>query len=285
MIKFLGTSVRPLTPELAKEFATMDSFAGERSLKKRRLNFLKGKLDNGLFYSPKWAVARLNGKRFRVNGQHSSLMLAESNGSFPHGMEVTIDEFELDDDHDLAKLFSQFDAPTSSRNAIDIAGAHGRIHSSLAEFTAAALRVCTAGIAYAMSHHKETPVSVKEPDEQAALIHENLDFVAFAKPFVNKIEFKRQPVMAAMFITFRKSPEDAKRFWDYVDSESHPDNTNPTRVFAKFIRTEALKSKRNLVSLEGRAFFVKSIHAWNAFRKGNRTDMKYFPDSDLPDVL
>lgn len=90
MIKPEGSETRLLTPELATEFATMKGTIGERPIRQARIDMLKNKLADGLFFSPRWAVARIGNETVRVNGQHSSTMLAEANGSFPHGMSVII---------------------------------------------------------------------------------------------------------------------------------------------------------------------------------------------------
>ena len=122
-----------LTKELALEFSQMPASLTERDLKAKRLAYLKDSVLGGTAISFNWARAKVsaNGIVYRVNGHHSSKMLAGLNGAFPEGLKVHIDTFEIDDLADLGLLFRQFDNRLSSRTIDDISGAYQGLEEDL----------------------------------------------------------------------------------------------------------------------------------------------------------
>jgi hypothetical protein len=285
MFKQIGTKVLPLTPDIAESFSNMTAWRGERPLRESNLRNLTRRLEDGQFHSPKWSVAWLNGVQYRVDGQHSSRVLASANGHFPAGLNAVIDEYTCDDDSDLADLFMQFDNPTSSRSVSDVSNAHARIHPELDGVSGNAVRDCNAGIAFALSNDGEHAVKLGT-EMRAKLVHDNIPFTVWASHFVGERSLRRVPVVAAMYKTWSKCHHEADRFWNLVKDESHPDPLNPSRVLAKFIRTRTNHSaEKSGGQFTSHAFFVKSIHAWNAWRRKQKTDLKYYPKTALPEAV
>ena len=93
--KLLKSEVKPLTRELAAQFREMDPSPTERDLNPQRLKHLREKADAGLLVNFHWARARMGGKWLRMNGQHSSNVLCDLNGSFPDGLYAHLDDYEV----------------------------------------------------------------------------------------------------------------------------------------------------------------------------------------------
>lgn len=280
MFRELPPKTIPLTRELAEDVATMRGTPGERALDKGRLAYLKNRYDDGAFHTPEWAVASLNGVRYRVNGQHSSNMLVALNGEFPKGMSVSFKEFSCDSVQDLADLFSQFDAARSARNFGDIIGAHASIHPELHSIKKTYIQKAVSGIVFAMGLSKKVTT-----DERAALVHSHQPFLIWSAEFVRSRHLDRSPVGAAMFKTWSKSPTGATEFWTLVRDETHPDVNHPTRVLASFLRDAVVRDSQ----VRGRkwtpqAHGTKCIHAWNAYRTGTRTLLKCYDTEGWPEV-
>lgn len=289
MHKHVNTKVVPLTHEFAKHFSRLPNVKGDRDREKpagrARIGWLYRLLCDGKFHTPKWATAECSGMKYRVNGGHSSLMLAElSNGGFPTGMNAVVDEFVCDTRDDLADLFDQFDNRASLRTSSDKVNAHKGVHDALDSVSATDTKNCINGVALYMSGFEKG--NKLDEDERIGLIHTHGGFVLWASPFVRVRALRRVGVVAAMYATYQVDPVEAEKFWRLVKEENHPDNKNPTRKLAVYLResiarpqfaTAATKWKR-----EPRAFFVKSIHAWNAWRDDRTTDLKYHPNAPLP---
>lgn len=275
--KYLDLKVVPLTHELAVEFATMDASIGERPIRKLRYEFLKSRVESNQFYPPRWAVAWIGGRKVRVNGQHSSKVLADANGHFPKNLKVIIDEFQCDDTDDLSELFSQFDNKVSSRSNTDIVGAHSKTVKSIADIKTSYISRMLDG----MSYHLTGGFAESRPtiEERARLVH---TYDSYIKNFWDFTKARwvggRVGIHGAMFATYSASNSEAFTFWNLVMSESHPDADHPSRTLAKWLQ-ESHHKKENWTA---RAVYSKCVHAWNAFRGGTTTHLRYYENAPLP---
>jgi len=289
MIKYMGSKHVELTKQLAKDVSEMPKFIGERPLLKQHVDFLESKLVSGTFHSPQWAIAkRADGTTYRVNGQHSSTMLANANGHFPNGLNVTLLEYLIDDEVDLANLFSEFDHPKQVRSRRDTYNAHAKTQAEVANICTKSLGQILGGIAYA----KEVTGSGitkrnNDAEYRAKMVHdpEIREFMNWANIVIdqNNSKMLKVPVIAAAYLTYQSNKTQADQFWRYVRDDSHPNNQNPTRTLSEFLKplsTRAMAGKK----WDQRAVFVKCIHAWNAYMTGKTTLLSYHPDAQIPPI-
>lgn len=280
MIRQLGTKVVPLTRQLARDFVGMQASHVERPLRQKRLDFLRRELEAGNFHAPKWAVAHV-GSPFpvavRVNGQHSSMVLAEANGHFPEGLSVVIDEFACDNNGDVAELFTRFDAPESMRSTREQFGALARGTGLLMQgLSEKNHEFITSAVLVAKGDFKA--VRKFTPHERAAVLNAERDFIAFAAPFATgrtTKPTKRLSVLAAVYLTWLRAPKDAQTFWSDVLSEADPDPNSPSRALARMLR----KSTERTASADECA---RCIHAWNAFREGRKLLKLISKNGEIP---
>ena len=90
--RLINSEVKPLTKEFAEYFRGLEASPTERELNPSRLAHLRQKADAGQLITFGWSTAKFGGKTVRMNGQHSSNMLCELNGTFPSGLKVHLDE-------------------------------------------------------------------------------------------------------------------------------------------------------------------------------------------------
>lgn len=274
-----STSTIALTRAVAEEFATASSWAGERALSQSRVRYLRQELVAGRFRSPEWALAWLNGKWYRVNGQHSSMMLASLNGEFPKDMKVTIKEFMCDTEDDLVRLFGTFDVRESARSGADYVGVAMAVSSQLepARLDRLAVYKLASGM---MVHEGEGVVRRKASSrERAQMVHRDPAYLVAATPYAKKRLFS-VGASAALYATWLVRTNAWSDFWDKTFNETAPDPNAPTRVLARFLRGENRgNSKANV-----RAIYVKCIHAWNAWRTGTTTNLAYHSSLAVPRV-
>lgn len=279
MIRQSAVKIVNVTRDLAEELATMPSWKGERPLQPQRVDMLSGKIADGLFHSPTWALARLGGRVYRVNGQHSSHALAAS-PCIPTGLEATILEFEVDSERDLADLFGQFDNPQSARRMKEIIHAHAATEDDLCDCSLRALQIILSGIAQANGQMGNVCGG-----DRAALMHSHGMFIQFARRFAGRKHIMYSAVIAAMYLTWKRDEPGAERFWNLVATEEHPDSSNATRVLARFITGEvAGRIRRGGMRWDRRAVMVKCLHAWNAYWRGHSTSLKYVADAPIPSI-
>jgi hypothetical protein len=289
MFNQTGTDVVPLTREFAVMFSRLPSLHGDRNRDsitgKARIAWLARLLDDGLFYSPSWATAEVDGVTYRVNGGHSSQMLASRESDFPPGMTCIIQRFHCDDEADLANLFDQFDQRRSLRSISDKIKAHCGAASDLKDIPVSRVRYICAGIAYYMMNDgKESRL---EEEERVRLIHEHEDYILFAHGFAVSRTMVNAGVQAAIYATWLRCSTSASDFWHLVQSENAPQARHSSRVLANFLRDGIGKKKPGTGSSKWttRAFFCKSVYAWNAYRTGLLINkLRYFANVPWPVV-
>ena len=237
MYKLLKTEIVQLTPEYVSYFSSLPTKKGDRDRHskkgKRRVARLRSKWDDGIFHTPKWALAILNGKTYRVNGGHSSLMLVGLNGEFRGGLKAVVDTFECDDHADIAELFHQFDPKDGVRSKDEVTNATKAIYSQLNNITTSSVLKATEGVA---RHRHYILGQYLTYDDKLRLVHECVDFILFAREFVTIPFMYKIGARVALFETYRKSPSLALKFWTEVKDESNSKPGTGARKLTTFLR-------------------------------------------------
>jgi hypothetical protein len=148
LFKLINSETKSLTPELAQRFKAMLPSPTERMFDPARAKMLREKAEAGQLVTFNWATAKVGDKEYRVNGQHSSAVLAELNGEFPQGLKVHMDTYQVDNNEGLAVLFRQFDARKSGRTPMDVSGAYQGLYTDLAGVARGAAKLAVEGVAW-----------------------------------------------------------------------------------------------------------------------------------------
>lgn len=290
--KYLGTLKRPLTRDIAEEFATMPCSKNDRVLRPSRLAMLSRKLETGDFFAPKWAVAYLNGKKHRVNGQHSSTALTQCNGHFPSGMDVLIDEFHCDSEDDLADLFEQFDNPASSRTSAEVVSGRIRLrdwascYQEIHVRTAVSAAMLVRGLSNSIGNMRlNNPRFQDYTKAFAEILDADREWVEWYATAKKTTSMKMRCIAAAMYSTFRADRDDCENFWLEVADGTNPDPANPSRVLQQFLLRVEPKVSPERRQFGERGLYSKCIHGWNAWRRGERTNLKYSEASPIPQAI
>jgi hypothetical protein len=267
--KLVDSQTVDLTPDLAITFSTMPASVSERDLKPKRLDYLKDRLLSGHAISFNWARAKVvdTGEVFRVNGHHSSNMLAGLNGAFPAGLKVHIDDYEVEHKEALALLFRQFDSRVSARTIDDISGVYQGLQAGLAGVTKNVARKAIEGIAW----YKDKIVGFDPPkgdDRYNFFFDQGLHpFILLAGQVcsIKTPEFTL-PVMGAMFGTWEREPTWAETFWNDV-AKAGGDNaaTHPSTVLDAWL-VAATKEKDD--KPRAQEIYRACVLAWNTNRHG-----------------
>lgn len=291
-----------VTKKLAGEFASMDAPPHDRDLSERRLGVYRKVLADGGFRPVTWAkvFCKETGQFYRVNGKHTSTLFAASDLGVTQDVFAVVEEYECDTLEDVAKLYGTFDSATMTRNQSDINRAFAASIPELKDFDTRVLNLIVGALVYA-----EFPTTsggsadgfVKAPKtaaERAEYLFDNVEVCCWVKDILpnrnTQHQLHRVPVVAAMILTYRKAKKDAEVFWTAVRDETGEKPDLPDRKLAKFLNTMTSDSGAHHSNIPKRfritprEFFVKSIKAWNAWRKKEPTDLKYFADAKLPVV-
>jgi hypothetical protein len=282
---------------LVKEFVEMEPASGDRPLSERRLQVYRRILNAGEFRTVIWASAHCKETAgvYRVNGKHTNVLLA---GLKPlPDFHVTIERYDCDSLQDVANLYNTFDSNLASRSASDI---NWSFASTIKELEGCPGRVVDLTVRAASFHEWGDEGMKRVPPAERA--EQLIDRYNFALWMWKTMGFRSQqggkahahvlrgPVVTAMFATHIRSPRVATDFWKQVVEESAPDNQDPTRVLSRYLVRAVLAGSTSRGRGAGkkmadfREIYVKCVHAWNAWRKGEKTALNYHANADLPDV-
>lgn len=275
---------RKLTPTLINEFVTMEAAPQDRIISPRRIQVLKAACERNEFRTCQWAsvFCKQTGKIYRVNGKHTSNLFSQMNGERPKDIEVVIERYECDTLADVARLYSTFDTRESNRSTADINRAYAASVKELADVAAFAVNICVTGIEYSVSGESSSRNLAADRAEQAM---KETAFIVWADTVLTLKHLKRSAVVAAMFLTWKKSQKDSNEFWLMVRDGTGSTPSCPTRKLEKFLLTNMVKGSQKDKSVTTREMHVKCLHAWNAWRKGATTDLRYVPANDNPTVI
>lgn len=277
--KLMKSETVPLTDDLLKEFSELPGGPTERIFKEARVAHLKDKVMSGAAIPFIWAIAELDGEKFRVNGQHSSTMLKNLDGERPKGLMVHLDHYEVDDRYGLVRLFRQFDDRKSQRDPSDVAGAYQMMEDALEKLDRKISKLAVEGIAW--FDWNVNAVKTLVGDDRYSLFHEPaihpfLVWVGTIYDLKTK-ELEQTAVVAAMWATWQKSTDAAKEFWKIVAHGGDLGNEDhPTTMLDDWLK--AAKAKNAKAPKPGE-FYNGCVHAWNAYRKGEKSLTKIKSDT------
>lgn len=287
--RYIKTDLVQLTPELAETFDAMGRERGERPFNPQRFSFLQSKLDCGKFYPPRWRTCYVRDTQqiVRIDGQHSSRMLASSNGSFPIGMVAIIDRFECDTIEDLEDLFCEFDSRKSARTTRDMISCAKSLYELLDNVDDAATRKVLDGLAYkrAIEEDDANPSARNiGPEERAKMIHHYSEFILWCDEFARDRTLRWDCVIAAVYATWLVDKTASLLFWREVRDESG-EHGSVSRALQKLLRdVESVSNDRKArgTSCNRRELYAKCIHGWNAWRGGRSTRFRYTAGAATP---
>lgn len=275
---------------LVQEFCDMKAWDGDRIFKPHLGTRIATAIEQNTFRVADFAAVtcKEDGQRYRVNGKHTGHVLASMNGTFPKDLLALVEDYECDNRIDVADLYSTFDHPAHNRSNMDIYEAFAAANPNLQNINRTMLSVAVAGMAFAIW---EEAIYIHRREERANLLLGQPEFVKFVNDILKGSREKvghvrRSPVVAAMFQTWQKSRKASAEFWSLVRDGSGPENSTADRkLHTHLLKTSvgrgrgADKSKKQE---DHRAMYVRCLQAWNAWRKGEDTDLRYHANAPTP---
>lgn len=288
MWTLVETKMKILTTALAKEFSSMTPAPHDRPLSERRINVYRKLVEAGQFRPCTWACATCleTGEKFRVNGKHTSSMFSQM--EIIPDITIIIEKYECEKIEDVARLYATFDSQLQSRNTADINRSFAATVPELAVLRAKVINICASGMSFFKwrTQYGQIPAA-----ERAELLLEYIQFVLWVGGLLVEEKtcrhIQRGPVVAAMFATWQKSQKDADLFWIAVRDETGERPDCVDRKLAKYLSTINVASGNGGLAPNSRKaqpaeFYAKSIHAWNAWRNGTKSDLKFYATATVP---
>lgn len=262
----VSSSVVNCTNKLVQEFLKLKRVPNERGLKKSRIEILKKRIESGDFAEiPQWVRCTVNGKVYRVNGQHTSAVFNEI--GIPPGQKVLLVDYTASDLKQLSRLWGNHDNSSVMRTIGEKIFAAAGAHRSLTSVPQCILTSVISGIRYSESVDK---VALSMPIDY---VGKNTEFITFYNENFPMLQtskqFRLRSVVASIFDTWSVNRTAAKKFWTLVKDESDVAGS-PTRFLADFLKTKADHHNK-----EKTVYYCFSC--WNSFRENAKKmrDLKW----------
>jgi hypothetical protein len=279
---------------LVTEFVNMEPAPYDRPLSERRMAVYERILKAGEFRTVTWAsvVCKETNNTYRVNGKHTATMLSKMD-PLPE-FHVTVERYQADTLQDVTNLYNTFDSTLASRTTNDINLAFARTIRDLDNVPVRLINLTVSAASYLKWGEGQKKIP---PAERAEELMDAYPFTKWLYEIVptggasQNGHLCRAPVVTAMKATYDRMPVKAKEFWTLVKDESAPDRDDPTRVLTRYLLRAALagggpasNAAHGKKLVDFREMYVKCLHAWNAWRKGETTSLNYYAKADIPSV-
>ena len=278
------------TRESAEQFRLMDP-PHDRALSERRLQIYERMMKAGEFRPITWAKCFCleTNQEYRVNGQHTATLLSKLDPT--PDVYVTVETYEADTLEDVSKLWSTFDSRIGVRTTSDINGGFAAAIPELREYSGRFINLIVTALSYHKWHDGYTQVPAAE---RAELLFDSADFALWVEQLLGSGDTKqfrhlhRGPVVAAMYATWLKSKKAATEFWQAVRDDIGRSPSLPDRRLSRWLLSmnvqhgQGARTARASRMARQREFYVRCIHAWNAWRKNVTSDLKYYPQAKIP---
>lgn len=284
--RFNLTRVRKVdfTLKFAEWYLALPKIPGDRRLDETHALKLAGKIEDGRFISDDVNIATVlvesTCEEYACNGQHTCLARTLF-GSGDLQMRVQHSKYSVETIKDAAELYAQFDSPDGKRTFDQVAKPTWSAQGMLDIYRKDVLKYAANSIAFDMVGRKNNSIKTIDRDARIALpIHEE-KYVQFLSELLSKMSesshLHKSPVCCAIFQCWKKSQSASETFWTRVrDGESLTRNM-PSMKLRDFLIRTAHKAGRGALEARKATFdeiYVRSIHAWNAFRRAEKAGEK-----------
>jgi hypothetical protein len=282
-----------VTKALAERFAKMTPCPSDRPLSEQRLLVYERIALAGGFRPVSWGVCycKQTGGTYRVNGKHTSLLFSRLDLANVPPLYVVTEYYEADTLDDVGRLYATYDSRTQTRNAGDINRSFAACVPALEGVDGRTTNPRAGAIWYAQKLERYRDMTTAE---RAEGLLEHSDFVVWVHRLfpggkgggvARKYRHpERMAVYAAIFSTRNSHSRLALQFWEEVRDETGGKPNLPTRKPGKFLLMSAAANMPAVrrYKIRDKEFYVKCIHAWNAWRAGETTELKYYADKPVP---
>jgi hypothetical protein len=287
MFQLIGKKLKEITPTLAEKYLAANIYEGQRPVRAKHLVMLRDSIESGRFLTGDIAIAKQgwNGNDdMLANGQHQCLAVIATGKPIV----AVVGEYSCKTPEDFAILYRQFDN-NAVRSLSEIAIPEARALGL--QWNRRFISTVLAGVSFLEGQggmHKNKRVeSLAKYTKEGNFIHE----IFSSRKSSECKHLSRGPVVAAMIKTFRKNSADAEIFWEQVcDGENLPGKSPALKLNHYLLSANVAVGKGiaspSLGAPAGyREMYGKCIVAWNAYRKGDTTALKFYADKKLPEAV
>ena len=284
MLRLIEKRLAFITPKEAAELlAERNTYCGQRPMRQSHVDYLAGKMREGLYHSAEIAYANLPDGRWVIcNGQHS---LA---GSVQSGIPITasIYGYAAQNENDVFVLFSEFDRGMR-RSQTDITRAGRQIMpSQLRGINAGSVGMFGLAILMAPTKNRLGTFRYREitPQNRVMAVVANPEEALFLHRYHGWFLLNCIAARMAMVATFRADADRARLFWDGVIRPDKLPATDPRCQLRDYLKDSEC---RRFSAFTIRRTYLACVNYWNAHATGTDVapqDANYTPIAMKPTI-
>jgi hypothetical protein len=281
MYKLELRKLREIDEYNAEMLLEHNTFEGQRKFRPVHCNELCEEITDGHFLTGDIALAILkydDGRKALVNGQHQLRAVIKTGNS----ISVVYQEYSCQTPGDLSDLYSRFDNHLA-RSLGDIITPEA-VALGVTWKQAIVRLVVSAAV---LDNEKRRMKKIEKIKLLSYYLKQGAFIDFLMKDSISCFHMHRAPVVRAIMNTWDKDKQAARTFWEAVrDGVGLPKNA-PALILRNYLMSTGLTKSRTTKTSTAttREMYVKSIHAWNAFRTGTRTNLKYYIDTPVPKII
>lgn len=284
MYQLIRKKMEEITPEKAAALLEFNTYTGQRPQREKHIKVLCDAINKGLFTTGVISVAKQGwngGYLMLANGQHQCISVIET------GKPITavVEEYNCKTPEEFALLYRQYDN-NATRTLDEITLPEARALGL--NWGKQVIKTVMTGIGFLEGHngvHKNIRVeSLKKYVDEGNFVNDILSCVKSPE----SRHLRRGAVVAAMIVTFKKNHGDAETFWEEVRDGENLKGNSPSLKLRNYLMTTntAIGRGVNAPALTAAAsnieIYAKCIIAWNAYRRGDSTALKFFANKETP---
>ena len=294
--------LKKIDSEMATHYLKYNNYGAQRQIRKAHVEELLIKMKKDLFRYGEVAFGSLNGDTYLMNGQHFLTALLK----FDCPIDAVVEKYKCENKPQLSELFRQFE--NLPRSLTDMIFAeHEALGITTFPFWISQLIVAAASMEYlAGVNWQETKIAARGgvnigsvssrkvfgKDEKVALLNLNIPTAEWlARLFVGKDgkivrnrvrPFAIKDIVFLMFKTNRVHIKDSEIFWNQVVWGENLTSEMPTYKLRQFYLTIPMRGQKGISPITSHEKICRGVHAWNAFRRNNPTELRYYPKGNIP---
>lgn len=295
MYKIVYNDKRKVTAPVAEYLLSINTYNGQRDIKEMHLQEIKKLLETDQYTSTIIGIAvckHRGGKKVLMNGQTTATAILQTGKV----IDVLWQEAECSNDLDVAHYYATFDT----------VGKRGRKDISRAMKHALRLKWPEKIVSLVMSAALlNESKKIRLPSEKQDLLKKYQAFGEFLfdmlkteKDTLQQKELAymlKKPVIYSLYLSYTKDENDCRFFWNKIKTGEKLDNSDPAKKLRDYLLRVGtpFTTSPKIDSINGDSpktaayheVISKCITAWNAFRRKEKTDLKYYRDKGIPKAI
>ncbi|HUX78201.1 MAG TPA: hypothetical protein VMW10_00425 [Alphaproteobacteria bacterium] len=298
MFEKIKSEIINVSPRQAERFLVLNTYPNQRPLRSGWVSELANFIREGTFLTGNIAISTIcfdpstgeqlkTRKEVMVNGQHQCNSGIVANKTF----EANLETFQCNDPEDLSLLYRQFDN-NKTRSLQNIVRFEAGALSLKWPAKAASLLVTAAVMKEGMERaHKNRKVELlTKYMKQGDFINQLIFTTSNGGNLKDHAHLMRGPVAQAILYTWDRSQSASLEFWMQVRDGINLKRTMPSYKLRNYLQRYTFargQGARGISTQMASAHEMtsKCITAWNAYRRGIPTDLKYYSSKPIPKAI